>query len=52
MIVKTPTNTEFNITKVGFDVKMTLHHHYHHRQHWELNIINISAVSDPILTKL
>ena len=35
---------EINL-KVGFDMKMTLVHH-------ELNVSNISAVSDPIWTKL
>ena len=35
---------------VGFDMKglYTTHHHHHHK----LNVINISAVLDPILTKL
>ena len=40
-------STQPNITKVGFDTKMTLHHH-----HRELNVINISAVTDLMLTKL
>ena len=43
------TTTQPNITKVGFDKKMTLHHHHHHRK---LNVIDISAVTKPILTKL
>ena len=47
-------STQPNITKVGFDTKMTLHQdprppHHHHQK---LNIINISAFTDPILTKL
>ena len=33
-------------SKVGFDTKMTLDHHH------KLNVINISPVPDPILTKL
>ena len=37
-------STQPKITKVGFDTKMTLHHHHH----WELNVINISAALDPI----
>ena len=51
-IVKTPTQRQLNnnSTKVGFDMKMTLQttpptpH--------KLNVLNISAVTDPILTKL
>ena len=41
---QTPTNNK--ITEVGFDTKMTLHHHR------ELNVGNISAVTQPILMKL
>ena len=43
-----PNLTQPNITKVGFDMKMTFHHHPHR----ELNVINISAVTDTIFTKL
>ena len=40
-----------NSMKVGFDTKMTLHTTPpHHPQ--KLNVCNISAVTDPILTKL
>ena len=46
-IVTTPTQPQLNST-VRFDTKMTLHHHHHHK----LNVINISAVPDPPLTKL
>ena len=42
-----PTTTQPN--KVGFDMKITLHHQHHHR---ELNVGNISAVTGPILMKL
>ena len=46
-IVTTPTQPQLN-SKVGFDMKMTLHHHPPHK----LNVSNISAVTDPDLTKL
>ena len=36
--------------KVGLDVKMTLH--THHPPTRKLNVSNISAVTEPILTKL
>ena len=49
-IVTTPTQPQLN-SKVGFDTKMTLDHHHHPPPH-KLNVINISAVPDPILTKL
>ena len=42
-----------NITKVGFDMKMTLHHQHPPLTtyfHQELNVCNISAVNYPILT--
>ena len=50
-IVTTSIQPQLN-SKVGFDMKMTLHHHqpppptttHHHK----LNVINISAVPDPI----
>ena len=45
-IVTTPTQPQLN-SKVGCDTKMTLDHH-----HNKLNVINISAVPDTILTKL
>ena len=45
-IVTTPTQPQLN-SKVGFDMKMTLDHPPH-----KLNVINISAVPDLILTKL
>ena len=45
-IVTTPTQPQFN-SKVGFVAKMTLDHHP-----LKLNVINISAVPDPILPKL
>ena len=44
-------STQPNITKVRFDTKMTLTHH-HHQYRQKLNVINISALTDPILTKL
>ena len=47
IIVTPPTKPQLN-WKVGFDVKMTVDHHHHHK----LNVINISAVPGPILTKL
>ena len=49
IIVTTPTQPQLN-SKVGCDMKMTLIHH-HHTTH-KLNVINISAVPTPILTKL
>ena len=40
-------------SKVGFDMKMTLDHHHHHQPlPQKLNVINISGVPDPILTKV
>ena len=48
-------STQPYITGVGFDMKMTLHHHHHPpttTHHRELNVSNISAVTNPILTKL
>ena len=47
-IVTNPTQHQFNL-KVGFDTKMTLDHH---PPPHKLNVINISAVPGPILTKL
>ena len=47
-IVTTPTQPQLN-SKVGFDMKMTLDDH---TPLHKLNVINISAVPDPILTKL
>ena len=41
-----------NITKVGFGMKMTLHQPPPPNHHRELKVINISAVTDRILTKL
>ena len=42
-----------NITKVGFNMKMTLKHHPPAHLPHKLNVSNISiAVTDPILTKL
>ena len=53
--VTTPTQPQLN-SKVGCDTKMTLfHHHHHHRPpptHRKLTVIDISAVPDPISTKL
>ena len=50
LIVKTPTQPQFNITLVLLDKKMTLHTtpptHYPPRK---INMSNISAVTDPIL---
>ena len=43
IIVTTPTQPQLN-SKVGVDMKMTLHH--------KLNVTNISGVPDPILNKL
>ena len=40
-----------NITKVRFDTKITVDHHQYPSTHWELNASNISAGTDPILTK-
>ena len=48
IFVTTPTQPQLN-SKVGFDMKMTLHHHHHPHK---LNVSNISAVTDPISTKL
>ena len=45
-VVTAPTQP--NITKVGLDMKMTLHHHHHRK----FNVGYISAVTDPISTKL
>ena len=45
-IATTPTQPQLN-SKVGFDMKITLHHHQQ-----KLNISNKSASTDPILTKL
>ena len=52
-IVKTPTQCQLNnnSTKVGFDIKMTLQTTPPTPPH-KLNVCNISAVTDPILTKL
>ena len=48
-----PNSTQPNKTTVGFDTKMTLHHHHTPPPiHRELNVSNISAVTDPIFTKL
>ena len=44
-IVTTPTQPQLN-SKVGCDMKMTLVHPH------KLNVSNISAVTDPISTKL
>ena len=44
LVVTTQTQLQLN-SKVGFNTKMTLHHH-------NLNGVNISAVPNPILTKL
>ena len=41
-------STQLNLTKVGLDMKMTLFTTTHHK----LNVSNISAVPDPILTKV
>ena len=41
-------NATSTSTAVGFDMKMTLHTTHPHK----LNFSNISAVTDPILTKL
>ena len=53
--VTTPTQPPLN-SNVGFDMKMTLDHHHHptHTTHYhhKLNVINISAIPDLILTKL
>ena len=46
-IVTTPTQPQLN-SKVECDMKMTLIHHHSHK----LNVSNISAVTDPISTKL
>ena len=55
-VVKTPTQRQLNnnSTKVGFDTKMTVHTHPTppHPPPQKLNVCNISAVTDPILTKL
>ena len=52
-IVTTPTQPQLN-SEVGFDMKMTLHHPptTHPPTHDKLNVINISAVPNPISTKL
>ena len=59
-IVTTPTQPQLN-SKVVCDTKITLHHHHHNppplpttttNTYHKLNVINISAVPDPILTKL
>ena len=47
-IVTTPTQPQL-ILKVGFDMKITIDHHPPPPH--ELNVINISSVPDPILTK-
>ena len=47
VIVTTPTQPQLN-SKVGFDTKMTLDH----PPPQKLNVINISGVPAPILTKL
>ena len=49
-IVKTPTQRQLNnnSTKVGFDMKMIMQTTPPHK----LNVCNISAVTDPIWTKL
>ena len=51
-IVKTPTQCQLNnnSTKVGY-TKMTLQTTTHHPPQ-KLNVYNISAVTDPILTRL
>ena len=46
-IVTTPTQPQLNPSLVGVDMKMILH-----TNSWELNVGNISAVTDQILTKL
>ena len=53
-IVKTPTQRQLNnnSTKVGFDTKMTLQTTPPHPTPQKLNVRNISAVTEPILTKL
>ena len=50
IFVKTSTQRQLNnnSTKVGFDMKMTLNTTPPHK----LNVSNISAITDPILTKL
>ena len=52
-IVTTQLNhnsTKLKITKVVFDMKMTLHTTTT-THHWQLNVGNISTVTSPILTK-
>ena len=52
LVVTTPTQPQLN-SIVGCDMKMTLiHHHHHHHHPHKLNVSNISAVTDPISTKL
>ena len=56
-VVKTPTQRQLNnnSTKVGCDTKMTLHTTPPHDPTpppQKLNVCNISAVTDPISTKL
>ena len=48
--VTTPTQPKLN-SKVGFATKMTLDHHPPPPPN-KLNVINISAIPDTILTKL
>ena len=50
-IVTTPTQPQLN-SKVGCDMKITLVHHHHHHHPHKLNVRNITAVTDPISTKL
>ena len=56
--VTIPTQPQLN-TKVGFGTKKTFHHPHHHHHHHQLtthhrdhNVIHISAVTGPILTKI
>ena len=52
LFVTPPTQHQLN-SKVGCDTKMTLiHHHHHPPPPHKLNVSNISAVTDPIFTKL
>ena len=52
LVVTAPTQPQLN-SKVGFDTKMTLDHHHHLLLHpHKLNVSNISAVTDPMSTKL
>ena len=50
-IVTTPIQPQLN-SKVGCAMKMTLHNHHQQQQPPQIQCHHISAVPDPILTKL